>query len=274
MLSLFRVDVRTNIYRNQRNRCSTLIAIDLSIGSSLVITATAAMAETSVAANELKDLRAKCAKLSEELSFERQMNNLLENIRNYCLLMLNECQCPMSTVGENMQVFHKINRQFIQLKAKQVIDSIDSFDVSICDHRECSKTRDISDEPNDISEDYCPPPDDMFHTTADPSDISAPVSAPLNADIDQEVAEEVITANVHQNDMLDANQSFAETADEPALLEAPESPLPSSQPDAQSTPKPTESRAESTIKSSPRVKRAYKKSLNGISSISPQLRLI
>ena len=206
--------------------------------------------------NELVDLRTKYDKLAAELSFERQMNNILENIRNYCLLMLNECQCPMSTIGDNMQVFHKLNRQFIQLKVKQLIDNSDD-----CDHRECCKTRDNTLDINDFVDTE---PENTVPTDVVPED-DEPVP-----DGDQlimlEISEEVeVDSNQIAEQMNQQDEHDTDTDIDTDTVHSPPEPTTSvtlAEPEAHTTPQSSRSPA----KTPERVKRAYKKSSYNLSS--------
>ena len=67
--------------------------------------------------NIVFDLKQQNKRLLEDLNFERNLNNILENIRNNSLILMQNCKCI-----ENQKIFKVIkqfNNIYTDLKTKQ-----------------------------------------------------------------------------------------------------------------------------------------------------------
>ena len=66
---------------------------------------------------QLEDLREENKRLSNELNFERNLVNILENIRNNSLILTQNCKCIENR--NTLNVIKQFNSIYTDLKAKQ-----------------------------------------------------------------------------------------------------------------------------------------------------------
>ena len=68
-------------------------------------------------------------KLSEELKFERKLNNILENIRNNSLILIQNCECIANQ--NTIKSIKQLNTIYTDLKTKQNISKLNEIQNEI-----------------------------------------------------------------------------------------------------------------------------------------------
>ena len=74
----------------------------------------------SVVINDVLDqLKEENRRLSSDLSFERKLNAVLDNIRNYSQIIINDCKCKQNQI--DFKRYNDFNKIYIQLKASKCL---------------------------------------------------------------------------------------------------------------------------------------------------------
>jgi len=70
----------------------------------------------------LDELRDENKTLFNDLCFEHNLNQILDNIRNYSLVLINNCKC--NTNEDIKQKINQLNANYVDLKASKVMTKI------------------------------------------------------------------------------------------------------------------------------------------------------
>ena len=70
------------------------------------------------------ELREENNRLINELCFEKNINNILENFRNYSLIIRNNCKCD-----QNIDIFDKLNQLEIEYKNVKNCENNELFKI-------------------------------------------------------------------------------------------------------------------------------------------------
>lgn len=68
----------------------------------------------------IDELRHELRLLYKDLKFEKKLNSLLENIRNFSLILYNNCECKQNTKYRHK--LQELNANYSELKAEQSLD--------------------------------------------------------------------------------------------------------------------------------------------------------